>query len=90
VDEDWGTEPRVEAAKVRLHSVLKPRKTAIDYLYAFGESWEHRLTVTGIRQGQAGVAYLAISAANRTPRPRIAAVFPASMKRWTSSPIPPQ
>jgi Plasmid pRiA4b ORF-3-like protein len=55
--EDWGTTPRVDAVKVRLRDVLKPRKTIIDYLYAFGDSWEHRLTVTGIRQGEAGVAY---------------------------------
>ncbi len=34
-----------------------PRKTTIDYLYDFGDSWEHRLTVTGIRQGESGVAY---------------------------------
>ena len=57
MDEDWGTAPRVEAAKVRLRDVLKPRKTTIDYLYDFGDSWEHRLTVTGIRHGESGVAY---------------------------------
>jgi len=57
MDEDWGTAPRVEAAKVRLRHVLKPRKTTIDYLYDFGDSWEHRLTVTGIRHGESGVAY---------------------------------
>ena len=54
---DWGTAPRVDAAKVRLCDVLKPRKTTIGYLYDFGDSWEHRLTVTGIRQGKPGVAY---------------------------------
>jgi hypothetical protein len=57
MDEDWGTEPRIEAGKVRLRDVLKPRKTAIDYLYDFGDGWEHRLTVTGVRAGQAGVSY---------------------------------
>ena len=57
MDEDWGTERRIHAAKVRLRDVLKPRKTTIDYLYDFGDAWEHRLTVTGIRQGQPGVAY---------------------------------
>jgi hypothetical protein len=57
MDEDWGTAARVDAAKVRLRDVLKPRKTTIDYLYDFGDSWEHRLTVTGIRQGESGVAY---------------------------------
>jgi hypothetical protein len=57
MDEDWGTAPRVEATKVRLRDVLQPRKTTIDYLYDFGDSWEHRLTVTGIRQGKSGIAY---------------------------------
>jgi hypothetical protein len=57
MDEDWGTAPRIEAAKVRLRDVLKPRKTTIDHLYDFGDSWEHRLTITGIRQGETGVAY---------------------------------
>src|SRR4051794_17977452 len=30
-DEDWGTEPREEAAKVRLSTVLKRGKTTIGY-----------------------------------------------------------
>lgn len=57
MDEDWGTAPRKEAAKVRLRDVLKPRKTTIDYLYDFGDSWEHRLTVTGVRIGDPGASY---------------------------------
>lgn len=57
MDEDWGTEPRKEAAKVRLREVLKPGKTVIDYVYDFGDSWEHKITVTDVRPGQPGVAY---------------------------------
>lgn len=57
MDEDWGTAPRKEAAKVRLRDVLKPRKTTIDYLYDFGDSWEHRLTVTGVRAGDPETSY---------------------------------
>ena len=57
VEEDWGTEPRFEASKVRLRDVLKPPKTNIDYLYDFGDSWEHRLTVTNIRQGDPDLSY---------------------------------
>jgi hypothetical protein len=30
MDEDWGAEPRKEAAKVRLREVLAPGKTVID------------------------------------------------------------
>jgi hypothetical protein len=48
---DWGGEPRTDAIKVRLRDVLKPRRTTIDYLYDFGDSWEHRLIVTAVRQG---------------------------------------
>src|SRR5947199_7507755 len=56
-DEDWGTEPRIEASKVRLRDVLQPGKNVIDYLYDFGDSWEHRITITNIRRGEPGVFY---------------------------------
>lgn len=56
-DEDWGTEPRFEAAKVRLRDVVSSGSTTIDYLYDFGDSWEHRLTVTNIRQGDPDRSY---------------------------------
>jgi hypothetical protein len=57
MDDDLGAEPRIEAGKVRLRDVLKPRKTVIDYTYDFGDGWEHRLTVTDVRVGQPGVSY---------------------------------
>jgi hypothetical protein len=57
MDEDWGAAPLLDAAKVRLRDVLKPRKTTIDYLYDFGDSWEHRLTVTHVRQGEPDMSY---------------------------------
>jgi hypothetical protein len=57
MDDDWGTAPRTEAIKVRLRDVLRPRKTNIDYLYDFGDSWEHRITVTKTRPGLHGVSY---------------------------------
>jgi Plasmid pRiA4b ORF-3-like protein len=57
MDEDWGMAPRRDAAKVRLYDVLKPRKTTIDYLYDFGDSWELRLIVSGLRQGDPAIEY---------------------------------
>jgi hypothetical protein len=57
MDEDWGAARRTEAIKVRLRDVLKPRKTVADYLYDFGDSWEHRLTITKTRPGLPGVSY---------------------------------
>jgi hypothetical protein len=57
MDYDWGDTPRIDARQVGLRDVLKPRKTAIDYLYDFGDSWEHRITVTKIRPGEPGVGY---------------------------------
>ena len=56
MDEDWAA-PRRDAAKVRLYDVLKPRKTTIDYLYDFGDSWELRLIVSGLRQVDSGIEY---------------------------------
>ena len=57
MDEDWGVAPRKEANKVRLRDVIGSRKTVIDYTYDFGDSWEHRITVTDVRPGQPGVGY---------------------------------
>jgi len=57
MDEDWGTEPRQEAGKVRLRDVLRPGETVIDYLYDFGDAWEHRIVVTDIRQGDPALSY---------------------------------
>src|SRR5262245_63879064 len=57
MDDDGGTEPRIDASKVRLRDVLKPRKTVIDYIYDFGDCWEHRLTVTNVRAAEPGMSY---------------------------------
>jgi hypothetical protein len=37
--------------------LIGPRKTTIDYLYDFGDGWEHRLTVSRTRQGASGCSY---------------------------------
>jgi len=57
MDEDRGTEPRKQAAKVRLRDVLKSKRTIIDYVYDFGDYWEHRITVTDVRAGNPEIAY---------------------------------
>ncbi|WP_367267516.1 hypothetical protein [Mesorhizobium sp.] len=36
---------------------MRPRRTTIDCLYDFGDSWEHRLTVTGVRAGDPEASY---------------------------------
>nr|WP_298331953.1 plasmid pRiA4b ORF-3 family protein [Asticcacaulis sp.] len=36
---------------------MKPRRTHIDYLYDFGDNWEHRLIVTRVRQGDPDLEY---------------------------------
>jgi hypothetical protein len=35
MDDDRGTAPRIDAGRVRLRDVLRPRKTVIDYTYDF-------------------------------------------------------
>lgn len=57
MDEDWGAAPRREAAKVRLREVLKPGDTLIDYLYDFGDGWEHEIRVSDIRKGTPEIEY---------------------------------
>ncbi|WP_366511252.1 hypothetical protein [Mesorhizobium sp.] len=36
---------------------MRPRRTTIDCLYDFGDSWKHRLTVTGVRAGDPEASY---------------------------------
>ncbi|RAK61901.1 plasmid pRiA4b ORF-3 family protein, partial [Phenylobacterium kunshanense] len=69
MDEDWGTEPRKDAAKVRLCEVLGPGKTIIDYTYDFGDSWEHRIVVSNIRPGAPAVRYPRYLAGERNGPP---------------------
>ncbi len=69
MDQDWGMEPSRDPAKVRLRDVLRPRRTIIDYLYDFGDGWEHRLTVTNVRQGEPGIGYPRYVAGERNAPP---------------------
>jgi hypothetical protein len=57
VEEHWRSEPRKEATNVRLRDVLSTSTTVIDYVYDFGDSWEHRIIVTDVRAGDPKVAY---------------------------------
>lgn len=57
MDEDWGTEPRKQATKVRLRDALKTKSTVIDYVYDFGDYWEHRITITAVRTGDPEISY---------------------------------
>jgi hypothetical protein len=69
MDEDWGMEPRRDAAKVRLREVLTPGKTVFDYTYDFGDNWEHRITVSKLRPGDPGLAYPRYIAGERNGPP---------------------
>jgi hypothetical protein len=69
MDEDWGTEPRLNAGKVRLRDVLAPRKTTIDYIYDFGDCWEHKLTVGNVRAGDPSLSYPRYVAGERNGPP---------------------
>jgi pRiA4b ORF-3-like protein len=55
-DDGWG--PAVaDAGKVRLMDLIGPRKTTVEYLYDFGDGWEHRLTVSKLRAGDPDRSY---------------------------------
>jgi hypothetical protein len=54
--DELGPKP-INANRVRLREVLRPRRTTIAYTYDFGDDWEHRLIVTRIRAGEPGVTY---------------------------------
>jgi hypothetical protein len=57
MDEDFGSAPRKVADKVRLRDVLTGHTTQIDYIYDFGDSWEHSLVVSEVRAGTPGTGY---------------------------------
>ena len=86
MDDEWETEPRIAAGKVRLRDVLKPRKTIIDYTYDFGDSWEHRLTVTDVRTGQPDVSYPRYIGGERNGPPEDCGGIPGFYERSKRSP----
>lgn len=57
MDDDWGTSPRKSADRTRLRDVIMPGTTIIDYIYDFGDQWEHRLTVRDVRAGDPAIGY---------------------------------
>lgn len=57
MDEDWGTSPRKSADRTRLRDMITPGTTIIDYIYDFGDYWEHRLTVSDVRPGDPTIGY---------------------------------
>jgi len=57
IEDDLELEPGRAPGPARLRDILRPRRTTINYLYDFGDSWKHRLIVTRIRPGAPGVAY---------------------------------
>ncbi|HZZ33396.1 MAG TPA: plasmid pRiA4b ORF-3 family protein [Phenylobacterium sp.] len=69
MDEDWGTEPRQNAAKVILSEVLKPGRTVIGYTYDFGDDWAHKLIVSDIRAPAPGLFYPRFRAGERACPP---------------------
>src|SRR3546814_5966773 len=66
--EDWGTAPRKVASRTRLRNVLAPGTTRIDYIYDFGDYWEHELTVSDVRAGDPVTAYPRFIAGEREDR----------------------
>jgi hypothetical protein len=67
--DDWGGSPTIQADKVRLREILKPKKTVLDYVYDFGDSWEHRLTFTDVRSGDPQLEYPRYIAGERAAPP---------------------
>jgi hypothetical protein len=49
--------PPKNPMRVRLCEVLQEGQTKIEYLYNHGDSWQHLLTVTNVRQGNSALVY---------------------------------
>ena len=88
MEDDWGAVPRAEADRVCLRDVLKPRKTTIDYLYDFGDAWEHRLPSPTSAKASPALHTHATSSANGPDRPKTAAEYRASTACSTPGPTP--
>lgn len=56
-DDDWGSAPCKDGTRIRLRDVLAPGTTTIAYSYDFGDDWQHALTLSDVRQGDAAIAY---------------------------------
>jgi hypothetical protein len=54
---------------VRLRDVLRLRTATIDYLYDFGDCWDHQLTVANIRTGDPDLSYPRYIAGERNSPP---------------------
>ena len=57
------------AAKLCLYDILRPRSTKLFYLYDFGDSWEHQLTLTHVRPADPRTAYPRYVAGERAAPP---------------------
>jgi hypothetical protein len=68
VDDESGP-PIIMPEKVRLRDVLDPRGTVMDYVYDFGDNWEHRLAFTDIRPGDPRAEYPCYVAGERSAPP---------------------
>lgn len=67
--DNWSATPMINAGKVNLGELLKPRKTVIDYTYDMGDCWEHRLTVTDVRPADPDIVYPRYIAGERPAPP---------------------
>jgi len=69
MDDDWDPAPRKVASRTRLRDVLAPGTTRIDYVYDFGDYWEHSLIISDVRAGDPGTAYPRFIAGERNCPP---------------------
>lgn len=63
----------------------------LDYTYDFGDSWEHRLTVTDVRPGEPDTAYPRYVAGERAAPPEDCDGIPVSItpaRPWPTRTIP--
>jgi hypothetical protein len=89
MEEDWGTRPRKDAAKVRLREILKPSETLIDYVYDFGDGWEHEIRVSNIRKGAPEIGYPRYVAGERSGPPEDRGGVLGFYNLLSARPIPP-
>ncbi len=57
VDEEFGNSDLIDYSNIRLSDVLKEVEERIDYMYDFGDGWEHEIILEGILEAEAEKYY---------------------------------
>ncbi|MDE0380525.1 MAG: plasmid pRiA4b ORF-3 family protein [Rhodospirillales bacterium] len=87
-DRDPGDGEIGDARSITLKTVIERGYRRFDYLYDFGDHWEHEVVVEDVRDGEAGIEYPAfVEGARRCPPENVGG--PPGFKRFLEAVLDP-